>query len=107
MIAPVVKVRVVITAATVAATSWGVARRPSGVRADCSSCQALSSDFTNSVSTSAGDTDTTRMRGARARASDLVMLSRAALDAQYITLLPIAMLPAAEERLTTTPPPGR
>src|SRR6516164_9729758 len=96
---PVANVRVVIAATTALATSLGVAKRPSGVRAACSSCQAGSIDFTNSVSTRAGETETTRMRGASARASDFVMLSTAAFEAQYITLLPMAMVAAAEEIL--------
>src|SRR5712691_8464708 len=59
-----------------------------------------------SVSTRPGEIDTTRIRGARARASDLVILSTAAFEAQYITLLPIAVTAARDEILTTTAPPG-
>ena len=42
----------------------------------------LSIERTKSLSTSPGETDTTRIFGARARASDFVMLSTAAFEAQ-------------------------
>ena len=48
----------------------------------CSSRQPASMDLTKSVSTRPGDTDTTRISGANARADDLAILSNAALDAQ-------------------------
>ena len=106
-----VKVSVLITAATAVATSSGVAKRPNGVRAACSSCQAWSSDFHEPVSTRSrrdryhADAAPVPARG---RATAKVMLSSAALDAQYIkdcSRSPI--FPAADERFTTTPPPGR
>src|SRR5271165_1372427 len=106
MIEPVVNVRCLIAATTAEATSSGAARRFSGVRPTCSASQALSIDRTKSFSTRPGETDTTRIFGARARASDLVMLSTAAFDAQYITLLPIAVTPAIDEILITTAPPS-
>src|SRR6202011_5765927 len=103
---PVVKVKSRTAAMTAAATSSGAAKRPSGVRAACWSRQRGSSDLTNSVSTNPGDTEMTRTAGASARASDWVMLSSAALEAQYMTLLPMAVRAAMEEILTTTAPPG-
>ena len=45
-----------------------------------------------------GDTEMTRTAGASARASDWVMLSRAAFEAQYMILLPMAVRAAIEER---------
>src|SRR6266850_4884565 len=103
---PVVNVRSRTAAITIAATSSGVASLPKGVRAACSSRHLGSSDLTNSVSTNPGDTDITRTAGANARASDCVILSSAAFDAQYMILLPIAVRAAMEEMLTTTAPPG-
>ena len=44
------------------------------------------------------------MRGARARASERVMLSNAAFEAQYAILLPLASRAASDEMLTITPP---
>src|SRR6185436_16881245 len=85
---PVVKVRSRTAARTAAATSPGDARRPSGVRASWSSRQAGSSERMKPVSTTPGDTETTRIRGASARPSERVRLSSAAFDAQYATLLP-------------------
>ena len=79
---PVVNVRSRTTARTAAATSSGDASRPSGVRASCSSRQAGSSDRMKPVSTTPGETETTRIRGASARASERVTLSSAAFEAQ-------------------------
>ena len=90
-------------ATTASATSSGVARRPKAVNDACSSRHEASRDRTNSVSIRPGETDTTRMSGASARASDAVILSTAALDAQYITLLPMAVRAAIEDILTTSP----
>ena len=82
MTAPVVKRRWVAAATTASATSCGSASRLSGVREACSSRQPTSSDLTKSVSARPGETYSTRIAGATARASDWVMLSTAALDAQ-------------------------
>src|ERR1700680_3906304 len=106
MMGPGGNVRFFTSATTAGAPSLGEASRLSGVRSNCSSRQRWSIDFMKSVSTRPGETDTTRIRGARARASDLVMLSTAAFDAQYITLLPIAVTAASDEIFTTTAPPG-
>ena len=57
-----------------------------------------------SPSTQPGETDSTRTAGAKARASERVMESTAAFDAQYATLLPRPVTPATEEMLMTTPP---
>src|SRR5712671_7669196 len=105
MMVPVVNVKFFTAATTAAATSLGDASLLSGVRSSCSSRQRWSIDFMKSVSTRPGEIDMTRILGARARASDLVILSTAAFDAQYITLLPIAVIAARDEILTTTAPP--
>src|ERR1039457_5101007 len=97
MIEPVVKVRYLIAAITAETTSSGAASLLSGERATCSSSQRLSMDAIKSLSTAPGRMERTGMVGASARASDLVMLSTAAFDAQYITLLAIAVTAPRDE----------
>ncbi len=82
MTIPVEAVSSVAAARTPRATSSGAASRASGV---CSSmCRRRSGAHSrvSSVSTRPGATASTRMRGASARASDLVRLLSAAFDAQ-------------------------
>ena len=61
--------------------------------------------FAYSPKTQPGDTETTRIVGANALAKERVMLSIAAFEAQYATLLPIAVTAATEEILTIKPLP--
>ena len=82
IIEPVVKGRSLTAALTAAATSSGVARRPSGVAALWASIISVGMRAAYSPRTQPGETDTTRMKGARARPSERVIESSAALDAQ-------------------------
>ena len=70
MILPVVMVNWVWTAQTVSATSSGTANRSRGVPSICACIQAGSKCFAYSPSTNPGDTDTTRIFGAKARPND-------------------------------------
>ena len=69
-------------ARTASATSSGSAKRLSGVLSSCSDRHAGSRLLMKSVSTTPGDTETTRIRGASARANESVMAFIAAFDAQ-------------------------
>ncbi len=87
------------------ATSSGVTTRPSGVCAALRAISAGSRPATNCVSTAAGDTLSTRMPEPKARASDSVMVSSAALAAQYAMLLPSPVKADTEDTFTTTASP--
>ncbi|MNV83905.1 hypothetical protein D3C71_1777420 [compost metagenome] len=105
MVVPVAKRSEVAHAMMASATSCAWPIRRSGVVLAARSLKLLSRPGTKPVSTTPGETLSTRMAGANARPSDIAMTSSPAFTAQYATLLPCPVRPAMDPTLTTRPSP--